>query len=123
MRVATEAPRFVLVGIGITALHAAVATLLVMVLRLHPAVANGVAFAVATLVSYLSHTLWTFESRPTRKRLARFLFVTLAGLVLTVIIAGVTDMLGFPFYAGIGAVVVVVPAATFTMHKRWTYRI
>lgn len=123
MGVATEVPRFVLVGVGITALHAAVATLLVMVSRLHPAIANGVAFAVATLVSYLSHTLWTFDSRPTRKRLARFLIVALAGLVLTVTIAGATDMLGFPFYIGIGAVVAVVPGASFTTHKLWTYRI
>ena len=80
-------------------------------------------FAVATLVSYLSHTLWTFESSLTRKRLARFLLVSLAGFVLTVVIAGAVDMLGFPFYAGIGAVVLIVPGATLTLHKLWTYRI
>lgn len=123
MRIATEAPRFVLVGIGITALHVAVATLLVMVSHLHPAIANGVAFAVAVPVSYLSHTLWTFESSRSRKRLARFLLVTLAGFVLTVAIAGMVEMLGFPFYAGIGAVVVIVPGATFSAHKLWTYRV
>ena len=123
MRLAAEVPRFVLVGIGMTGLHVVIATSLVMIAQLHPAIANGVAFAAATLVSYLSHTLWTFDSRLTRTSLARFLLVSLAGFVLTVAIAGAADLLGFPFYAGIGAVVLVVPSATFTMHKLWTYRI
>jgi putative flippase GtrA len=122
MSVATEVPRFVLVGAGVTALHTAVATSLVMISHLHPASANGVAFAVATLVSYASNTLWTFERRPNARLLARFVLVSLAGFVLTVAIAGAADMLGFPFYAGIAAVVIVVPGVTFAMHKRWTYR-
>jgi len=123
MRLAAEAPRFVLVGIGCTVIHAAMATLLVVGSQLHPAIANGAAFLAATTVSYLAHTLWTFESSLTRKRLARFLVVTLAGLFLTMTIAGVTDMLGYPFYAGIAAVVILVPGATFIAHKLWTYRI
>lgn len=122
MRVATEVPRFALVGIGVTALHAAVATSLVMISNVYPAIANGVAFTVATLVSYLSNTLWTFERRPHPRLLARFVLVSLAGLVLTVTIAGVADMLGFPFYAGIAAIVIMVSGATFAMHKLWTYR-
>ncbi len=112
-----------LVGIGVTVLHVAVATSLVMIAHLYPAIANGVAFAVATLVSYAFNTLWTFGRRPNRELLARFVFVSLAGLVLTVVIAGTADLLGFSFYAGIGAVVAVVPGATFTIHKLWTYRV
>ncbi|MBE0614756.1 MAG: GtrA family protein [Burkholderiales bacterium] len=123
MRLAAEVPRFVLVGIGVTVLHAAVASLLVMFARVHPAAANGMAFCVATLVSYASNTLWTFERRLHRRLLVRFVLVSLAGFVLTVSIAGAVELLGYPFYAGIGAVVMLVPAASFAMHKLWTYRI
>lgn len=123
MGLAAEVPRFVLVGIGVTALHAAVAASLVMLAHLHPAVANGVAFVVATLASYASNTLWTFGRRLERRLLTRFVLVSIAGFVLTVSIAGAVDLLGYPFYAGIGAVVLLVPGASFAMHKLWTYRL
>jgi len=122
MGLAIQLPRFALVGIAVTALHALLATALILLWSLHPVAANAVAFAAATLVSYMANTLWTFERRPHPRSLARFVVVSLAGLALTLALAGVAEALGFPFYVGLAAVVSVVPAASFAMHSLWTYR-
>ncbi len=122
MSLAVQAPRFALVGIAVTALHTVLATLLITVWGRHPVTANAIAFTAATLASYLANTLWTFGRRPHQRSLARFVGVSLAGLVLTVILSGSAEAMGLPFYVGLGAVVCVVPVASFVMHRRWTYR-
>lgn len=121
MHLAVQVPRFALVGIGVTALHAMLATALIVLAALGPVAANGCAFVVATLVSYLANTFWTFERRPQPRSFARFVFVSLGGLVLTLALAGAADVLGYPFYVGLAAVVAVVPIASFAMHRLWTY--
>lgn len=123
MHLAIQVPRFALVGIGVTALHAILATALIVLAALGPVAANGCAFVFATLVSYLANTLWTFERRPQPRSFARFVFVALGGLVLTLALAGAADVLGYPFYIGLAAVVAVVPIASFAMHRLWTYGI
>lgn len=122
MHLAVQIPRFALVGLGVTALHTLLATALIVLAAVHPVTANGCAFVVATLVSYLANTLWTFERRPHPRSLVRFVSVSLAGLVLTLLLAGAADTMGYPFYVGLAAVVSVVPFASFAMHKLWTYR-
>jgi putative flippase GtrA len=119
---ANQVPRFALIGLGVTALHAVVATALIVLIAFGPVAANGCAFAVATMVSYMANTLWTFERRPQPRSFARFVLVSVVGFVLTLILAGAADALGFPFYIGLAAVVTVVPAASFAMHSLWTYR-
>jgi putative flippase GtrA len=69
----------------------------------------------------VANTLWTFERRPQPRSFARFVFVSLGGLVLTRTLAGTAEVLGFPFYVGLGAVVAVVPVASFALHRLWTY--
>lgn len=122
MGLAIQLPRFALVGIAVTALHALLATALILLWSLQPVAANAVAFVAATLVSYIANTLWTFERRAHPRSLARFVFVSLAGLVLTLSLAGAAEAMGLPFYIGLAAVVSVVPVASFTLHKFWTYR-
>ena len=123
MHLAIQVPRFALIGAGVTALHVMLATALIVMMAFRPVVANGCAFAVATLVSYLANTLWTFERRPQPRSFARFVFVSLGGLVLTLTLAATADALGYPFYIGLAAVVAVVPVASFAMHRLWTYGI
>jgi len=122
MGLAVQAPRFALVGVGVTALHTVLATLLIVVWSLHPVIANGIAFTAATLVSYVANTLWTFEHRPHPRSLVRFIAVSLVCLVLTLILAGAAEAMGYAFYVGLAAVICIVPAASFALHKLWTYR-
>jgi putative flippase GtrA len=114
--------RFGLSGLMVTALHAAIAAGVIETSGLHEAYANGIAFAVATLTSYLLNTYWSFSAAPARTNLLRFILVALFGLVVTMAIAGAAAKAGFSYWIGIGCVVAAVPPMTFLLHNFWTYR-
>ncbi|ALI02844.1 GtrA family protein [Pseudomonas sp. FW306-02-F02-AA] len=114
--------RFAVTGLFVTALHAVVAVLLINYVLALPPVANGVAFSVATLVSYVINTSWSFSSRLHGRTLGRFMMVSGAGLLLAMLVAWAAQMAGLHYLLGIGAVALTIPAFTFVLHNFWTYR-
>ncbi|MBU6959708.1 GtrA family protein [Pseudomonas sp. CVAP len=114
--------RFAVTGLFVTALHAVVAVLLINYVLALPPVANGVAFSVATLVSYVINTSWSFSSRLHGRTLVRFMMVSGAGLLLAMLVAWAAQMAGLHYLLGIGAVALTIPAFTFVLHNFWTYR-
>lgn len=113
--------RFALVGVGSTALHVAVAWILIAGRDLSPAVANGAAFLAATLFSCVLNTRWTFGAEWSKTGVARFLTVTSAMLMLSMGLARAVDMMGLAPSIGILVIVSVVPIITFALHRTWTY--
>ena len=77
-----RALRFGLTGLLVTGLHAITAIVLIEWLALAPPLANGVAFAVATVVSYVVNTTWSFSSQLHGRTLRRFVCVSVAGFLL-----------------------------------------
>ena len=114
--------RFALVGAASTGLHVAVASSLIELAGLDAGAANGIAFTIATLASYLLNSRWTFEARLAFARLVRFAIVAVAGLAVTVGITSAMQRAGYHYLVGIAVVVVVVPIFTFFSHRMWTYR-
>lgn len=114
--------RFAVTGLFVTALHALVAVLFINYVLAQPPLANGVAFAVATVVSYLINTSWSFSARLHGRSLLRFMTVSGAGFLLAMSVAWAVQMAGFNYLLGIGAVALTIPAFTFVMHNFWTYR-
>jgi putative flippase GtrA len=114
--------RFGVSGVLATALHVAIAMPLMVWCKASPPLANSVAFADATLWSYLANTLWSFSSSPDIRNACRFIVVALAGLALTALVSGLAQQAGASPLMGIAAVVSVVPAFTFVAHRFWTYR-
>jgi putative flippase GtrA len=117
-----QALRFVLAGIASTALHVAIASSLIELGGSHAGTANGIAFTVATLASYVSNSIWTFQAPLAGGSLVRFVVVALAGLVMTVAITSAIQSAGYHYLVGIAAVVLTVPALSFLSHRLWTYR-
>ena len=117
-----QALRFAFVGIGSTALHVATASFLIEVGRADAGAANGIAFTIATLASYLSNSIFTFRAPLAGGSLMRFVVVALAGLALTVAITSAIQSAGYHYLVGIAAVVFTVPALSFWSHRLWTYR-
>lgn len=117
-----QALRFALSGLLATGLHVLIATAFIQIILPAPPLANGVAFIVATIFSYLINTLWSF-SRPLHGRnLFRFFVVSCIGLFLAMTISGAAQYLGLHYLYGIGLVVCIVPPVTFLLHNFWTYR-
>jgi putative flippase GtrA len=117
-----RALRFGVTGIGVTLLHVVVATGLIEMASLRPAWANGAAFIVATLTSYLFNTLWSFSQTPAPANLSRFVAVSLLGLGIAMAVSGAAEIVGLPYWLGIAGVVLTVPPTTFLLHAFWTYR-
>lgn len=114
--------RFAVTGLFVTALHAVVAVLFIHFVSPLPPLANGVAFAVATVVSYVINTTWSFSSRLHGRTLLRFLSVSVAGFFLAMLVAWAAQLAGLNYLLGIGAVALTIPAFTFVLHNFWTYR-
>jgi putative flippase GtrA len=117
-----RAVKFGFTGVGVTLIHVAVAIFLIEIMDLNPALANGFAFAVATAVSYVANTLWSFSDKLSGRTLYRFLSVSALGSFVAMLCSGSVDRMGGHYLLGILAVVLVVPGLTFLLHNFWTYR-
>lgn len=114
--------RFGMTGMLVTLMHALIAIACVEAGLAGPALANGAAFAGATLLSYVINTRWSFAKPLRRHTLARFLLVSLVGFCLAVTIAGAAEQAALDYLLGIAAVAMVVPVLSFCMHNFWTYK-
>ena len=114
--------RFAISGLFVTGVHVLIATILISFILITPSLANGVAFVVATLFSYLINTLWSFSSSLHKRNLYRFFLVSFIGLLLSMSISGAAQYGGLYYLYGIAFVVCIVPAVTFLLHNFWTYQ-
>jgi putative flippase GtrA len=113
--------RFASTGLASTFTHVAVSASLIEFAALHPSIANGSAFVVASCVSYALNTRWTFEAPASRANAIRFATVALTCMFVGMAIAAAVEAAGLHYAVGIGCIVLVVPAISYLMHDRWTY--
>jgi len=118
----TRLVRFGLSGLGSTAIHTLVASALFALFDATLVAANAVAFLCATAFSYLANTLWSFSSTVRTRNALRFLVVTLAGFVETLLLARAAEMLDVSRATSIVAITLLIPPTTFVLHRLWTYR-
>ena len=115
--------RFAVVGVMSTGVHVLVASSLIELANFHAGAANGTAFTIATLTSYLINGKWTFEAQLGAMQLTRFIIVASVGLATTVAITTAIQRAGYHYLVGIAAVVLFIPVLTFFSHRLWTYRV
>ena len=113
--------RFVASGIAATATHFLIAYVLIVRFALDPGPANACAFAVATCVSYLGNTYWTFRSRHSPRVLLRFILVVVSGSALSWLVGGAVALLGWAWWIGVAVIAISIPMFTWTAHRKWTY--
>ena len=113
---------FLCIGLGATAVHVVIAAYLIGTHMMPPALGNAIAFVFANLFSYFSQSTYVFQRPPTPAQDWRFLSVSLVGLAVVAAISSGLEVLGAHYLAGIAAVVLVVPIATFGLHRLWTFR-
>jgi len=114
--------RYVVTGLALTAIHTLLATAFIELVSPIPAIANGLAFTAATVLSYLVNTHWSFSARLTGESFRRFLIVSAIGLVLAILISWGVQLAGHHYLWGILAVAASVTPVTFLLHNFWTYR-
>lgn len=110
-------------GLLATGVHVGIAATLIEHGHAQPAYANAIAFSVATAVSYVVNTLWSFSGALGGATLGRFVLVQLLGVCLAAGVSGTADLLGLHYLIGIVCVPLFVTPVTYTLHKIWTYRV
>ncbi len=118
----TRLVRFGVSGLCSTAIHTMVAAALFARFDATLVTANTIAFLCATAFSYLANTLWSFSSTVRTRNAVRFLAVTLAGFVETLLLARAAEALDVSRAMSIVAIALLIPPTTFLLHRLWTYR-
>ncbi|NHB05081.1 GtrA family protein [Burkholderia cepacia] len=118
----TRLVRFGVSGLCSTAIHTLVAATLFARFDATLVTANTIAFLCATAFSYLANTLWSFSSAVRTRNAVRFLAVTLAGFVETLLLARAAEALDVSRAMSIVAIALLIPPTTFLPHRLWTYR-
>jgi putative flippase GtrA len=120
-----EILRFGCVGLAATLTHFAVLSLGVERLGLPPALANGLAFAVAVGVTWAGQSAWVFRGhgRSGPGLAARFAVSLAAGFLGNVAIMFlVTRIIGLHYRVGFVIALIVVPAGSYLLNRRWVFR-
>lgn len=114
--------RFASIGVLNTLIHLGVVTGLVESGVLSPVPANGMAFVVANLFSFWANSRFTFRAVPSLQRYGRFLFVSLAGLLLTLLASLIGEWLRWHYLGGVLLSFVLLPLLSFAANRWWTWR-
>ncbi|MBA1204478.1 GtrA family protein [Pseudomonas capeferrum] len=113
--------RFALVGVANTLAHALVVVALMEALSPPAAVANGVAFVFANLMSYTLNSRFTFRMPMSFAGYRRFLLVSLVSLALTLLITSAVEYAGLHYSIGLLMVIFVVPVLNYLVMKIWAF--
>ena len=118
----TNFVRFALTGLLLTGVHTILAAAFIELVSPLPPIANGLAFASATMLSYLINTHWSFSAKLNRSTFRKFLIVSVFGFVLAMLVSWFMQLAGYHYLLGILAVALSVPPVTFLLHNFWTYK-
>ncbi len=113
---------FSIIGLINTAIHLLVVIGLVEWLRLHTITSNCIAFVIANGFSFYANSRWNYKTAIEVSRYRRFLWVSLAGLVITAGMSTLANTLGWHYLVGVAMAFVALPFLTFLAHHRWTWR-
>lgn len=116
--------RFIIVGGIATCVHFSLALSLHHFAGLTPLWANFFAFCTAFIVTYLGNYFWAFESSTDHISASlKSLSVSVTGLCLSqLIVWGLTEKAGCPFYLTLFASLLIVPIVTFSLNRYWVFR-
>lgn len=120
-----ETRRFVTwasIGVVNTLIHLTVVVLLVEAGGTGSVLANGLAFTAANIFSFFANSLLTFRSHPTVRRYAKFLSVSLSGLLVSLGSSYFATLFDWHYLIGVAIGFVVLPLITYLSHRLWTWR-
>ena len=117
-----RASRFGVTGVATTGVHVIVAVVMIKLVSPSQSLANGVAFVLATVFSYVVNTSWSFSAQLRAQTFIRYSFAACVGFGLSVLVSALNQAVGWNYPMGIGLVLCIVPPVNFAMHHFWTYK-
>lgn len=115
--------RFGIVGIVSTAVHAGTALFAVEIIGLHPVFASIIGQAVAGVVSYFGHALYSFTVKlDHRTYLWRFLVIGVFTFGLNAFVTWLlTDIIMISYRVAIILVTILVPVVNYLCNRYWVF--
>lgn len=120
--------KFGTVGGLATVVHLTLFVFLIELVGMQPFWANFPAFAVAVVVGFAGHFLWTFQHRDREgasswtPAFVKFAVTAVLGLLLnSLIVYGVVDVFGLGYGYAAALMATLTPAAVFTAAKFWAF--
>ena len=116
--------RFVVAGLGVTALSVAAYLLLAVSLHVPPMVANVASHFVGVASGYAVHSRWSFRDAGPRDPGTIVKFVIVSGVSFALNSSWVflaTAVFALPAWAPVPAMVCVTPLASFALNRIWVF--
>ena len=120
-QVGTQLTKFIIIGVGSTAIDFGVMYLLIEGFSTHYLVASTMAFIIATVFNYYFSILWVFKSKYTNKKDEFLVFTGLSvlGLLLTQVLLYISvSIVGLQVFVSKVGVTGVVTIINFILRKR-----
>lgn len=116
--------KFGIVGILATLTHATALTILVEIFSLIAWQANGAAFLIALVVTYIGQSYWVFQdTNHTATKSTKFIMVALLGFFLNItIMYAMNELLALHYLIGFFTATLIIPIITFIFNKFWVFR-
>lgn len=112
---------FSLIGVANTVTHGAVLMLCVEIWSLAVVLSHLISFGVANIISFVLNSMYTFHTKITFRRYAKFWTASMVSLGLTLVLSLLINQYGFHYMAGFLIIVIVVPIVSFMIMKFWAF--
>ena len=120
-----EGGRLIRYGItgGLTAcLYFGTVATAITVFGVAPVAASVLGQVVTIVAAYYGHAVFSFQVKPDRSYFARFVFITVTGIVLNIAIVWLLSMwLSVPYAVSIALVAMLVPLYSYLCNRFWVF--
>lgn len=117
-----EIIKFSLIGITNVLVVLVLVFFFVRILNLDPVLANGAAYFLSAINSYLMNSFITFKKSFSSEMLARFLIASIFLSLCASVITEVTLNYGYDYLVSLFFIIFALPLLSFFIHKYWSLR-
>ena len=118
----TEIIKFLLIGVTNVLILLVLAFLFVRILGVDPLLANGTAYFLSAISSYLMNSFFTFKQSFSYLRLTKFLIASTFLSFCASFITAVALHYNYDYIVSIFLIIFVLPLFSFFIHKYWSLR-
>ena len=118
----TEIIKFVFVGVTNVFIYLVLAFFFVGILNVDPLLANGTAYFLSAIYSYLMNSFITFKKSFSYVMLIRFLIASIFLSLCASVITEVTLRYNYDYLVSLFFIIFALPLLSFFIHKYWSLR-
>lgn len=112
---------FSMIGVVNTGVHGSVLMVCIEMWGLAVVLSHLVSFSIANVISFALNSVYTFHTKITFRRYAKFWAASMISLGLTLSLSWIFKEFGFHYMVGFMFIIVAVPIVSFLIMKFWAF--